>query len=92
MSKYIDADKLNSLIDTKLEDLGMSGSVLVGRSVLCELKDEIKSIQQEQPEVDLEKEIKEKYSRDTSTLKTREQYKKLAIHFYELGLNARKEE
>ena len=47
---------------------------------------------QEQPEVDLEKEIKDKYSRDTSTLKTREQYAKLARHFYELGLNARKEE
>ena len=50
--KYIDTEKLNSLIDNKLEDLGMSGSVWVGRSVLCELKDEIKSLQQEQPEID----------------------------------------
>jgi hypothetical protein len=45
MGKYIDVEKLNSLIDNKLEELGTSGSVWVGRSVLCELKDEIKSLQ-----------------------------------------------
>ena len=56
MNKYIDADKLIALIDTKLEDLGMSGSVWVGRSVLQELKNDIvTSLQQEQPEADLEK-------------------------------------
>lgn len=50
MNKYIDADKLIALIDAKLEDLGMSGSVWVGRSVLQELKDDIiTSLQQEQP-------------------------------------------
>ena len=50
MSKYIDAEKLIALIDAKLEDLGMSGSVWVGRSVLQELKsDIITSLQQEQP-------------------------------------------
>ena len=47
--KYIDAEKLIALIDAKLEDLGMSGSVWVGRSVLNELKDDIESLQQEQP-------------------------------------------
>ena len=53
MGKYIDTEKLIALIDTKLEDLGMSGSVWVGRSVLRELKDEIMNIlQQEQQEVD----------------------------------------
>lgn len=46
--KYIDVDKVIELIDTKLEDLGLSGSVWVGRSVLRELKNEIKSLQQEQ--------------------------------------------
>ena len=50
--KYIDAEKLIALIDTKLEDLGLSGSVWVGRSVLIELKNEIiTSLQQEQPQV-----------------------------------------
>lgn len=48
MAKYIDIEKLNSLIDNKLEELGTSGSVWVGRSALCELKEEIESLQQEQ--------------------------------------------
>lgn len=61
--KYIDAEKLIALIDAKLEDLGMSGSVWVGRSVLQELKNDIiTSLQQEQSEVDLEKKIMEKTS------------------------------
>lgn len=46
-------------------------------------------INSEQPEVELDEEIKDKYSRDTSTLKTRELYAKLARHFFNLGLNAR---
>ena len=55
--KYIDAEKLIALIDAKLEDLGMSGSIWVGRSVLQELKNDIiTSLQQEQSEVELEKE------------------------------------
>ena len=54
--KYIDADKLIALIDTKLEDLGLSGSIWVGRSVLQDLKNDIiTSLQQEQPKVELEK-------------------------------------
>ena len=54
--KYIDAEKLIALIDAKLEDLGLSGSVWVGRSVLQELKNDIiTSLQQGQSEVDLEK-------------------------------------
>ena len=49
MGKYIDADKVIALIDTKLEDLGLSGSVWVGRSVLQDLKNDIiTSLQQEQ--------------------------------------------
>ena len=57
--KYIDTEKLIALIDAKLEDLGMSGSVWVGRSVLQELKDDIiTSLQQERPEVDFETEYK----------------------------------
>ena len=103
--KYIDAEKLIALIDTKLEDLGMSGSVWVGRSVLQELKNDIIiSIQQEQPEVDLDAEIAKenekwtcyeeigfgaKYDAKPFDCKDIE---RIARHFYELGLNARKEE
>ena len=49
--KYIDTDKLIALIDAKLEDLGLSGSIWVGRSVLQELKNDIiTSLQQEKPD------------------------------------------
>ena len=110
MNRYINADKLIELIDSKLEDLGTSGSVWVGRSVLLELKNDITSLQQEQPEVDLEKEMDKYYGmyRD-KTGKTydiendepcfdweedelSEHEMRLARHFYELGLKARKEE
>lgn len=84
--KYIDADKLIALIDAKLEDLGMSGSVWVGRSVLQDLKNDIiTSLQQEQPKVDLEKEYKRFIDCDNG----RSMYD-CARHFYELGLNARR--
>ena len=95
--KYIDADKLITLIDTKLEDLGMSGSVWVGRSVLQELKDDIiTSLQQEQPEVGVENYIQSYlesigfgYGGWVDGLRD-EDLKKIARHFYELGLKARK--
>ena len=39
-------------------------------------------------EVDLEKEIEENYREDTSTLKSKKEYAKIAKHFFELGLKA----
>lgn len=100
--KYIDAEKLIALIDTKLEDLGLSGSVWVGRSVLIELKNEIiTSLQQEQPqvtntskmeqEIDLKKEYK-KYVEDDpvfSKLTNRNVGLEIARHFWNKGYNAR---
>lgn len=100
MAKYIDADKLIALIDAKLEDLGLSGSVWVGRSVLQDLKgDIITFLQQEQQEVDLEEEIQEYiqklgfgYGGWVDGLSD-EDLKHIACYFYELGkLNARKGE
>ena len=111
--KYIDAEKLITLIDTKLEDLGMSGSVWVGRSVLQELKDEITNILlQEQQKADLEEEMQEEYYKyaiyESGSISgegyqleaqghyecnlTRKEFKDIARHFYELGLNTKKEE
>ena len=46
---------------------------------------------QEQTEVDLEKEIDEKWDEFVSSEGEREDFTKIAHHFYELGLNARKE-
>ena len=90
--KYIDAEKLIALIDSKLEDLGMSGSVWVGRSVLQELKNDIiTSLQQEQLEVDLKKEYKEFVEDDMvySKLVNGIVGEAIAKHFFELGLKAK---
>ena len=45
--KYIDADKLLALIDTKIQELGLSGSTWVGRSVLHDLRSDITSLREE---------------------------------------------
>lgn len=94
--KYIDADKLIAEIEKwrdKAKEKYNESTYSMGRcDALAEFRNHIVSLQQEQPEVDLEKEIKDKYSRDTSTLKTREQYAKLARHFWNKGYNARKED
>lgn len=90
--KYIDAEKLIALIDVKLQDLGTSGSVWVGRSVLQELKNDIiTSLQQEQSEVDLKKEYKEFVEDDMvySKLVNGIVGEAIAKHFFELGLKAK---
>lgn len=90
--KYIDAEKLIALIDSKLEELGMSGSVWVGRSVLRDLKtDIITSLQQERQEVDFEKEIKEQWKKWDDII-TYRAFLSIARYFYKLGLNAIKED
>lgn len=86
-----------ALIDAKLEDLGLSGSVWVGRSVLQELKNDIiTSLQQEKPEVDLEKEIDRVFFKGDcgSQRLTHNEIAQIAYHFAEWGaihFNPRKE-
>lgn len=111
MSKYIDAEKLIAEIerriaayqknfdkaDNKIAKLSTDGRI-AGLKALLPF---ITSLQQEQPEVDLEKEIDSFLNRnvlnrinnsdiieDFTTMEAGE----LARHFYELGLNARKKE
>lgn len=100
MKTYIDAEKLKERI-IKLES----------ESCICEEVDGfddgigcvlnvIDSLQQEQPEVDLEKEVDRFLkSEESTTYENAGSYKvavkdpkKIARHFYELGKNARKEE
>lgn len=101
--KYIDADKLIAEIERRQEQLRIccgdpvfSGKekkdMIVAYEELERLRSIITSLQQEQPEVDLEKEI----DREIVKLHTAPCYNELhdfANHFYELGqCNARKEE
>jgi len=106
--KYIDADKLIAEIKTRKNAEGWctvgsdTADVYYARGFrfACEfVLDTLASLQQEQPEVDLEKEF-EKYmsSKDESGFVLNragftnpQTAYKLARYFYELGLKARKE-
>ena len=99
MTHYIDADELRKEVEQlkasaavyPFEEYGTAGTCIILLSI-------IDSLQQEQPEVDLEKEIQE-YIKECVDVKFPttdiELIKKDVAHtarkFYELGLNARKE-
>lgn len=93
--KYIDAEKLKEKIDEVRQDwLGDStGLEVVERgaelgateSILDSIDDIIESLQQEQPEVDLEKEIEKMWNVFIETEAGRGAFSNIARHFYELG-------
>ena len=96
--KYIDSEKLiaeinNRLMSVNLEKLGNFGLHRVW--AYNDVKDLITSLQQEQPEVDLEKEILD-WIGDEGSCKngkwTWYECNEMLRYFYELGLKARKEE
>ena len=112
MGKYIDADKLITEIE-RLQHLNecykrnwrwkfkwFSRTVIGRMEVLEGIKNLITSLQQEQQEVDLEKEIDACWqnwispSNQSSVegVLPKSEFSMYARHFYELGLNARKEE
>ena len=108
MSKYIDAEKLIAEIerriaayqknfdkaDNKIAKLSTDGRI----ASLKEILPFITSLQQEQPEVELEKEIEEhaesmphgEFTHDSECREHEEGAMKEFRHFYELGLKARK--
>ena len=100
MTKYIDADRLRAQID-KIEEearkVRVSGTdkEAIGadsKVKLClKLKSLIDSLQQEQPEVDIEKEYTEFVVSDPvySKLVNDIVGKSIARHFYKLGLKAK---
>lgn len=108
MSKCIDAEKLiaeiNKIRHDWLDDstgleVGEFGAELgAAESILDSIDDIIDSLQQEQPEVDLEKEIKEHAERMPMSEFTHESEVEEFIkwakeefrHFYELGFDAGK--
>ena len=93
MMKYIDADKLIAEIEERIALLkGVNSKGDYGKGSIdadMGILEYIKSLQQEQPEVDLEKEIHEK-SMELHTAPCYEELANFARHFYELGLKARK--
>ena len=86
--KYIDADKLIAEIEKRQEYLGDHNF----HSMASEydwLLGIVESLQQEQPEVDLEKEIEE-YCGDRNVRPVPDLMEQVARHFYELGINEKK--
>lgn len=104
--KYIDAEKLKAHIEAimeilwdRLPDADKEHPTDIELRMYIALKgliDDLDSLQQEQPEMDFEKEWDEfedwMESYITSDYPTYYTPKSIARHFYELGLNARKEE
>lgn len=91
--KYIDADKLRAEIERRR----LQNRYIDTEGYENELLEIIDSLQQEEPEVDLEKEI-DRVIADYSFTKTIDSggfkttildYPKIARHFYELGKNAK---
>lgn len=102
MAKYIDAEKLKAEIEKRYDNMlerakldsdnanYWNGKAEAYRAIY----DHIDSLQQEQPKVDLEKEVTRFVSDDNilSRLVKYDDALLIASHFYKLGLNARKEE
>ena len=96
MSKYIDVEKLIAEIE-RLKGIYPSWQL---KLAMDDLHNFITSLQQERPEVDLEKEIDKEWEKCNpidegmgveSAYIHIEAFDIIAHHFYELGLNARKE-
>lgn len=99
--KYIDSDKLITEIERRIDSWfirGKNSPVGQGKDTcesrvteLSDLLSFITTLQQEQPEVDLEKEIA-RFALNGGTGDNTPTIGETARHFYELGLKARKEE
>jgi len=109
MTKYIDAELLRKEIERLKDEYtdiaidSQRGWVNANSVIddLEQLQSQIDSLQQEQPEVDLEKEIRSIWEKCNptdegmgveSTYMHIEAFDIIARHFFNLGLNARKED
>ena len=106
MSKYIDADRLRAEIerrkkfhdDAMIACTGLTNIALThgaGWKEDNELLAFIDSLQQEQPKVDLKEEIASLFSKNPiphEHITNWPLLKNTALHFFNLGLNARKED
>ena len=113
MSKYIDADKITPIMAEYVADVFSRKEHLdnISYGYCMEIADVfrqyVERAKQEQPEVEIEKEIEEEWEKIekdyspsaldksyiiVSGLIGEKQFSRIANHFYELGLNARKED
>ena len=97
--KYIEAEKLIAEIERwrdKAKEKYNESTYSMGRcDALAEFRNHIVSLQQEQPEVDLDELINDFLLNNSEFLVERDSkvvVQKLARHFYELGFNTKKEE
>ena len=96
MSKYIDAEKLISEIRKESDKEGDGDAYDAGYDAAClHILLLIRSLQKEQPEVDLEKEIRDtcrgyRINDYHEQELGKQDIENIARHFYELGLNAKK--
>lgn len=93
--KYIDAEKLIAEIERwrdKAKEKYNESTYSMGRcDALAEFRNHIVSLQQEQPEVDLEKEIENYWlATDWCNILQLKKFKVIARYFYGLGLNAKR--
>ena len=93
--KYIDAEKLIAEIERwrdKTKEKYNESTYSMGRcDALAEFRNHIVSLQQEQPEVDLEKEIENYWlATDWCNILQLKKFKVIARYFYGLGLNAKR--
>lgn len=97
MKKYIDAEKLIKKFEKMIDDIPASVDSGAGY-VIDEVYKIIDTLQEEQPDVDIEKEIEEhtvymphgEFASDNEVIEDMEWAKKEFRHFYELGLEAGK--
>ena len=94
--KYIDADRLKEAVEKKYNSNDTVGDRWdLGYDTACEqILDIIDTLQQEQPEVDLEKEIDRLWESFADEMEGPHNlfdiYSRLARHFYKLGKEGKK--
>lgn len=97
MKKYIDAEKLIKKFEKMIDDIPASVDSGAGY-VIDEVYKIIDTLQEEQPDVDIEKEIEEhavymphgEFTSDNEVIEDMEWARKEFRYFYELGLEAGK--
>ena len=85
MSKYIDSEKLIAEIEKRIEEYNIQS---LRGAELADIRSFIISLQQEQPEVELDKKV-QRWKNEHGVVGMDDLWLKFARHFYNLGFNAK---